>query len=162
MTTTKINIKDHLKEYLEAKFYDEEIKAVFFPDKLDIYHIIWDLVQKRPENCPIDKGNLNIALPDRRIGKSPETFNYISQRSEHIINNKIENMFYAELHNELDGAKHRDGYNFIDSVWRFICRYNIQSISEDALLKNYQRWRDSVRKKEKRAYRRQKYHRPSV
>ena len=50
-------------------------------------------------------------------------------------------------------------------------KYGIQAITEDALLKNYYRWRDKVRKKSKRrGYAKQQndvkyswlFHRPSV
>jgi hypothetical protein len=110
----------------------------------------------------VDRGNLEIALPDRRLGKSPETYNYLGERSQDLIQRKIENMFFAELHDELDGEKHQEGIPYIVTVWKFICKYGIASITEDALLKDYYRWRQEVRRREKRAYSKQKLHRQSV
>ena len=70
---------------------------VRFADHLDVYHLVYNLLEKRPVNCPRDNGNLEIVLPDRRQGdvpggKSPERFNYLGQRSQGIINKKLKLM----------------------------------------------------------------------
>ncbi len=148
MLTTKIQIKPHLVEYITNKFGMEN-GVVQLPRDLDLYHAIWDQLIKRPINS-VDQGNLEIALPDRRTGKSPETFNYLSKRSCAIIERRIEVMLWAELHDLLDEEKHRYGVEYIDTVHTFKCKYILNSISEDALLKNYYRWRDRVRKKRER------------
>lgn len=156
MMTTKIQIKPHLAEYIYGKYPDScENNAIKFPDSLDIYHIIYDLTEKRPQNCYRDQGNLEICLPDRSIGKSPETYNYLGIRSQTIIEKKIELLLLAELHDLLDENKHSYGIDFIESVHYFMKKYCIESISEDAFLKNYQRWRDKLRRRaQKRPYRR--------
>ncbi len=150
MITTKIQIKPHLVEYAYGKFNDHSREPIQFPDNLDVYHTIWDLLERRPVNCRVDIGNLEIALPDRRTGKNPESFNYLGQRSHDIIGRKIEVKMFAELHDELDEQKHLFGIDYIDTVHSFMLRYDIISISEDALLKNYYRWRDLVRKRKLR------------
>ena len=143
MITVKIQIEPHVAEYIRGKYFDPEVGAVRFPSSLDIYILVYDLLQKRPHNCPLESGNLEFALPDRRDantagGRSPEQFNYLSAR--------------AELHDLMDENKHLKGIQFKDSVFQFICRYGIESITEDALLKNYQRWRDKLRRTTKRRY----------
>lgn len=85
MTTVKITADEYVAEYIRGKFFDPEAGVVRFPSTLDIYVLIYDLLQKRPASCPVDSGNLEFALPDRREanragGKSPEQFNYLSQR----------------------------------------------------------------------------------
>lgn len=54
----------------------------------------------------------------------------------------------------MDENKHLRGIQFKESVFVFMSRYGIESVSEDALLKNYQRWRDKLRRTKKRAYNR--------
>ena len=81
MITTRIQIESYLAEYVRGKYYDETIGTVRFPSSSDIYVTIYDLMEKRPVNCPADRGNLEFMLPDRREanfagGKSPEQFNY--------------------------------------------------------------------------------------
>ena len=93
MVTTRIEIKEHLAEYIYGKYNDCMIGPVSFPSKEDIYHVIYDL---------------------------------------------------------LDENKHLYGIQYIETVAYFMRKYGIQSISEDALLKNYYRWRDKVRKKSRR------------
>lgn len=127
---------------------------VKFPSSLDIYILIYDLLQKRPANCPIDSGNLEFMLPERREGKDPVSYNWLSDRSQKILSDKMRLMMWAELHELMDENKHIHGIQFKESVFRFMRRYGIESITEDALLKNYQRWRDKQRRKKKRAYKR--------
>ncbi|MBE6305688.1 MAG: hypothetical protein E7082_07240 [Bacteroidales bacterium] len=157
MITVKIQVDAHIAEYIKGKYFDNEIGVVRFPSTLDIYVLIYDLLQKRPVNCPIESGNLEFMLPDRRDanlagGKSPEQFNYLSQRAAKRLGDKMRVMMWAELHDLMDENKHIKGIQFKDSVFEFMCRYGIESISEDALLKNYQRWRDKLRRTSKRRY----------
>lgn len=65
---------------------------------------------------------------------------------------KIETMMWAELHEYVDEQKHKYGVNFIISIHSFINKYDIQTLSEDAFLKNYYRWRVKVRQRAKRNY----------
>lgn len=154
MVTTKFDIKPHLREYLIAKYNKFDNSApIRFPDDEDLYHSIWDLLQKRPVNVPIDNGNLEIAIPCRQCGKNPQVYNYLSDRGQKIIAKKIEVKFLAELHDFVDEQKHMYGIQYAESIFSFIGKYGIESITSDALLKNYQRWKDRVRKKkQKRAY----------
>ena len=80
MITTRIQIESYLAEYVRGKYYDETVGTVRFPSSSDIYVTVYDLMEKRPVNCPADRGNLEFMLPDRREanfagGKSPEQFN---------------------------------------------------------------------------------------
>lgn len=152
MITVKTAVEPHVAEYIRGKFYDNDIGAVRFPPSLDIYILIYDLLQRRPASSPVDCGNLEFALPERRMGKDPVSFNYLSGRAQKILANKMRLMMWAELHDFMDENKHINGTQFKDSVFMFMCRYAIESITEDALLKNYQRWRDKQRRKKKRAY----------
>ncbi len=150
--TTKIQVKDYLKEYIIGKFNNCVDGPVRFPDALDLYHVIWDLLEKRSVNA-IDTGNLEIILPKRDCGKAPEVYNYLGVRSQKVIERKINTMMWAELHTLLDENKHEHGINYILSVHYFMRMYGIDSISEDAFLKNFYRWRDKIRRKnKKRAY----------
>ena len=146
MITTRIQIESYLAEYVRGKYYDETVGTVRFPSSSDIYVTVYDLMEKRPVNCPADRGNLEFMLPDRREanfagGKSPEQFNYISVRGTAILEKRL-----RALH----------GIEFKETVFTFLKKYDISSIQEDGLLKNYQRWRDSFRRKKKRAYNRKK------
>jgi hypothetical protein len=152
MITVKISVDNHVAEYIRGKYFDNEIGAVRFPPNHDIYILIYDLLQKRPTSNPVDVGNLEFALPERREGKDPASFNYLSQRACKLLNEKMKLMMWAELHDYMDENKHIKGIQFKESVFVFMHRYGLESISEDALLKNYQRWRDKQRRKSKRGY----------
>lgn len=148
--TTRIEVKPYLKEYLLGKFCAAEEQPVRFPDKIDIYHLIWDLLEKRPVNAPIDRGNLEIVLPHRTDGKSPFVYNYLGIRSQKRIEQRITIMMWSELHYFLDFNKHKLGVNYINSIHYFMRKYSIDSLSEDAFLKNFYRWRGEMRRKAKK------------
>lgn len=152
MMTIKLTVDSHIAEYIKGKYYDPDYGCVRFPASLDIYILIYDLLSKRPATCPIDSGNLEFMLPDRREGKNPEIYNYLSQRAQKLLEDKMRLMMWAELHDLMDENKHIKGIQFKDSVFIFMSKYGIESISEDALIKNYQRWRDKLRRKNKRKY----------
>ena len=150
MITTKIEVPPHLKEYLIGKFCDLQDSPIRFPDRTDIYHFVYDLLERRPAKVPVDHGNLEIVLPERSTGKSPETYNYLGQRSQIILIRKITLMFWSEVHDYLDEQKHINGIEYINGIHTFMTRYGINSITEDAFLKNYYRWRAKIRRKEKK------------
>ncbi len=152
MVTVKIQVEPYVAEYINGKYFDFSAGCVRFPAGLDIYILIYDLLQKRPASRPIDVGNLQFMLPSRREGKDPEYYNFLSDRAQKILSDKMRLMMWAELHEVMDENKHLRGIMFKDSVFMFMRKYGIESISEDALLKNYQRWRDKLRRKKKRGY----------
>lgn len=160
--TTRINIKSHLAEYCIGKWGTEFTQPVEFPVHTELYVTVYNLTKKRPVDCPLDYGNLEIILPNRKkdddlmIRKNPEVYNYISQRGSNIIGRKIEIMFWAELHEMVDEHYHRYGVPYSESIYLFLAKYRVESISEDALIKNYQRWKENRRKRKKRAYIRSK------
>ena len=152
MVTTKINIKPHLKEYLVGRWNNfDEKTPVHLPDQLDIYILIWDLLVKRPINCHIDSGNLEIVLPVRYGTKNPEYYNYLGIRSQKKIDKKIELMMWADFREFVESERQK-GCSIIDAVSLFRSKYGIMSISEDALCKSYYRWRNRIQKREKRPY----------
>ena len=157
MITVKIKVDDVLAEYIQGKYYDHEVGAVRFPPSSEIYVTIYNLLSKRPSTNPVDHGNLELCLPDRREanmagGKDPKTYNYLSQRAADILAKRFRVLMWAELHEFMDEAKHHRGIQYKDSAFEFMHKYAIESISEDALLKNYQRWRDKLRRSSKRGY----------
>lgn len=164
MITTKIEIASHLAEYCRGKWCDNEAGIVSFPPMTELYVMIYDLTIKRPANVHIDKGNLEIALPACRaisgqpIRKNPEVYNYLSDRAARMVEKRIRILMRAELHEYLDENKHRYGIDYIESVHAFRCKYQIESIQDDALLKDHQRWRECVRQRKKRSYVRKQVH----
>ena len=60
---------------------------------------------------------------------------------------KINTMMRAELHDLFDENKHVYGIDYINSAWYFLRKYCIESLSVEALLKDYQRWRRKMRRK---------------
>ena len=141
MVTTRIYIKPHLKEYLSGKFNQHQDHPVRFPDNMDIYHQIFNLTEKRPAKCPVDSGNLEIVLPERRSFKRAKTYNYLGARSQREIRRTINEMFWVDFRNYTEKHRYKNGSHYISIAIEFLRVYGISSISEDALIKHYYRWR---------------------
>ena len=158
MITTKIQIEPYLAQWLTAKYYDGKVGAVRFPPHTDIYEKVYDVMTTRPAGVsPIDNGNLEFALPDKRdgnfsFGKNPERYNYISAQGARILGKRFNAMFWAEIHEVMDENKHLHGIDYQDTAYMLVRRYDLKDISDEGLLKNYQRWKDKMRRKKKRDY----------
>ena len=157
MITTSITVQPYLAEYLYGKYNNGSHDAVKIPDTSDLYHLIWEYMAKRPKDVsPVDEGNLILSLPDRRIGKDPLVFNYLSERAAKGIEKFLKKMFNQELHDTLmDNDKQGHYLDNVDVVFRFLSQYGIESITSDALLKNYYRYREALRQKKKRKERKE-------
>ena len=103
MITTSINIEPYLAEYLRGKYNNGSEEAFRIPDNTDLYHTIWTLMAKRQKNqSPVDNGNLAFILPERRIGKDPKVYNFLSPNSVRLIEKEVRRMFNRELHAAMD------------------------------------------------------------
>ena len=99
-------------------------------------------------------GNLELALPETRAshqegGKPTAIYNYLSQRSAGIIEQKVNVMMRAELHDLMDENKHIYGIDYLNTAYYFLRKYSIEHLSPDALLKDYQRWKAKIRRQRK-------------
>lgn len=149
--TTKIELPKHLAEYLKGKFGNEE-NIVHLPASCSLYFILYELLQRRPVECPVDRGNVEIKLPSPRIahqpaGKPIASFNYVSQRGTLALIKAINTMLKAEAHEFFDENKHIRGIDYIESAYAFLEKYGIENLTAEALLKDYQRWRKKIGRK---------------
>ena len=171
-----IKITPYLAEYAQKKFRANSLTgAVRFPPTSDIYHCVLENMQRAPAidqprmapacvipNSSPDKtssGILLISLPSPRPSsfdgpwKDPSRYNYLSSEAARAIETCLRREFNFEFHrvmleNEAAGHPRRN----IDVVDDFIREYRLQSITSDALLKNYYRYRDLIRPKQRRRY----------
>lgn len=155
-----IRIEPYLAEYISGKYGTEQKKgAVNIPYNTDLYHCIWENMSRQRANQSVpEDGNLRILLPCRRSGegvpwKDPAYYNYLSASAAKEIEGQIRRMFNFELHrvlleNEEFGRQRRN----LDVIYDFIRAYHLKSISSDALLKNYYRFRNRLRPKKTRQY----------
>ena len=171
-----IKITPYLAEYAQKKFRASSLTgAVRFPPTSDIYHCVLENMQRAPAvaqprmvpacvipNSSPDKtspGILLISLPSPRPSsfegpwKDPSRYNYLSSEAARAIETCLRREFNFEFHrvmmeNEEKGHPRRN----IDVVEDFIREYRLTAISTDALLKNYYRYRDLVRPKQRRRY----------
>ena len=131
--TTKINLPTHLSEYLKGKFGTSD-NIIRLPANSSLYHIVYELLQRRPVNHPIDQGNTEIHLPSPRAshlpnGKPVEYFNYISKRDTAVLIKAINTMLKAEAHEYFDENKHVKGIDYIESAYAFLLKYGIEHLT---------------------------------
>lgn len=149
MNATSIKIEPYLAEYIQGKYGEGTTEPVKIPDNTDLYHAIWGLMTLRKGNEDPGDANLTIALPFRKVGKDPRYHNYLSPRSSKIIENVIKQMFDRDLHIVMEENDHKGRpMNNIDVAYGFLQDYGIESITDGALLKNFYRYRENIRKKQ--------------
>jgi hypothetical protein len=158
-----VKIEPYLAEYINSKYSrDPHTGGLRIPCSADLYHCVWENMSRRRSNQPEileESGNVLISLPcrsreDGQAWKDPAYFNYLSPRGAHEVECCIRRMFNFELHralfeNEEFGKERRN----LDVVYDFMRAYHLKSITEDALLKNYYRYRNRLRQKRSRKYR---------
>ena len=155
-----IKIEPYLAEYVIGKYGIQKNAAVNIPYNTDLYHCIWENMSRQRTNQSVpEDGNLRIQLPCRKPGdgvawKDPAYYNHLSLVASKAIEYQIRRMFNFELHrilleNEEFGRQRRN----LDVIYDFIHTYQLKSISSDALLKNYYRFRNRLRPKKTRQYR---------
>lgn len=151
MVTTRICIKEYLREYLIGKYNGGEDGPLRIPPHSELYELLYNLVAKRPEGV-MDRGNVELVLRHRRSCKDPRVYNWYSQRHQRLIERKVKMQMRAEFHDYVDWHHHRHGMTYIDAICDFMAKYGIVSISEETLVKDYQRYRERMRPHGKRQY----------
>lgn len=146
-----IRIEPYLAEYARKKFeIDPKTGGIKIPDSFDLYHCVWQLMERRPKDAVLPEDpNLTIWLPSRRAidglpGKHPEHWNYLSPRSARLIAKSLRGIFNMELHHYCSELV-RCGMGKKEAVGHFISKYGLGLDCEDALLKNLQRHERAVR-----------------
>ena len=130
--TSRIRIKEYLKEYLISIYGSEPVR---FPDDSDLLATLHDVRITRPRNAPDDaENNLEIVIPYQKVGKNARTHNYISRRGQLELQKKVQRLFSASL-NEFVSDCRTKGYEYQASIEMFADLHNLQSISIGGLKK---------------------------
>ncbi|MCK6143342.1 hypothetical protein [Prevotella intermedia] len=155
-----IKIEAYLAEYIIGKYgVDRKSGTVKIPPTSDLYHCVWENMSRQRSNQPDNTGgNLRILLPCRKGGdgvawKDPAYYNYLSPSAAKEIEKQIRRMFNFELHSVLlENEEFGRQRNNSEVIFEFIRTYRLFSISSDALLKNFYRFRNLLHPKKKRKY----------
>ena len=147
--TTLIFIEPYFAEYCRNLYScGRKDGAVRIPYTSDLYHLVWEQMSKRPEGYQSPAaGNLCILLPTRRecdddSRKNPLYYNYLSDRAVRMI----ERWLYRAFNFGGRPMTH------LELVRQFIRQHGLKSITEDALIKNFQRYRRHIFPKKVRKY----------
>lgn len=152
MVTTRIHMKEYLKEYLVGKYNDGVDGPLRIPPSSDLYELCYNLVCKRPVSAGTDSGNVELVLRNRTSCKDPRVYNWFCARHQQMIERKVKLQMRAEFHDFVDLHHHRYGMTYVDAIAEFMNRFGIVSLSEETLVKDYQRYRNRVRPHGKRRY----------
>ena len=156
-----IRIQPYLAEYCQKKFdKNPHNGGIVIPSWSDLYFCVWNNMRKAPLDAPsTDDANLLIDLPTRRSGcddypsKDPSYYNHLSAHGVKRVEECIRMMFNFEFHAfMMDNENHGRTVKHSEMVDRFIRQYCLKSISTDALLKNFYRYRNLIHPRKKRKY----------
>lgn len=120
--------------------------VVKVPWRSELYNIILNDVQRcpRPKEYYRNTGNTTFRLPNQAYGKQSSVYNWLSHSSIKEIEEWIEVMMWSDFHRYVEYQLHVQHKPLNESVRFFISMYGIISISEDAFIKNWQRWLDKA------------------
>lgn len=140
-----IRVEPYLAVYAREKFeIDPKTGGIKIPDSFDLYHCVWQLMERRPRNAELPEDpNLKIWLPSRRCTeglaqKNPAFWNYLSPRSQRLVEKSLRRLFNWEFHYFCEDLVSQQ-VTKKEAVDRFISMYNLGIDVEDTLLKNLQR-----------------------
>lgn len=148
-----IRVAPYLAAYARKKFeIDPKTGGIRIPDSFDLYHCVWQLMERRPHftgsdqaqtGDPLHGEELAIWLPARRgtegMGqKNPAFWNWIPPRKHWIIEKALRRLFNWEFHYWCE-QQVEQGRIKVEAVRMFIRLYGLGLDCEDALLKNLQR-----------------------
>lgn len=151
MYTIRFFVKPHLASYMYHRYKKTvESGAIRLPYNSILYHTLHQLTTRRPSGkVPREKGNLALILPFSSIGKSPATYNYLSEQSILTLEMAIDVQMKMELYEFIRFNKFRKGIMYMTSARLFQNKHQMWDITEEALIKSYQRWRDREKKERK-------------
>lgn len=157
----QIRVEPYLAEYARRKFdIDGKTGGIKIPDTFDLYHCIWNRMEKPPIGAAdVEDANLKIFLPCRRTGadghprKHPEYWNYLSPTSVQEVEKCLRQLFNFDFHQQMmDNENRGRPCQQVEVVDRFIYDYCLESITTAALLKNFQRYRQRLSPRKPRKY----------
>lgn len=152
MVEVRIQLKDYLKEYLIGKYCNGVESAIRVPPHTVLYEKMYHLVSRRPLSAGMDTGNTLFELRFRNSCKDPRVYNWFSMRHQKKIEQTVNLQMRSEFHYFVDNLHHRHGVAYIDAVVEFMKQYGITTLSEEALIKDYQRYRDRLHPHARRQY----------
>ena len=140
MEKVRIELKSHLEEYAIAKFPVVD-DAVVIPSSMDIYFVLLDLLQKKGKGIEVCNDGIYFAIRNTGIGKDPRVYKYLSRHGRMLFETRLEVMFWIDFHDVMDREVIRGGKPCLEAAQIFVEKFRINSITEDALIKHYYRWR---------------------
>ena len=159
MVTVMFTIKPYLARYMYVR-YGQSLEFLSHsnpPSNLPtpihlfhltpIYHFFHQLSVPHPQGVSWKEvGNISFVLPNPKLGKNPEVYNYFGQDSIFIIEKEIEVVMKAELYSFLLENKFKNGVMYIKSMHEFMEKYDMaETAEEESLMRAFQRWRKKMK-----------------
>lgn len=146
--TIHLQVKPFLAEYLYARYAaNREDEALHLPPHSYLGRSLHELLGPRPYNASLrETGNLCLRLTTPHRGPSLTTYNYLTQENRRTFERRILHLLHAELFDRMLTDRSRKGISYIESVRQFLLKYQIDSISEEGLMKAFYRWKIGISK----------------
>lgn len=153
-----LKIEAYLADYIQHRYpWDTCHQRVLIPPSSDLYHCLYENLRVPRSDTRICEPNIWIALPSpgyvaNGYWKDTQRFCALSERGERLVAQCIRRQFNFEFHQVLiENDENGRPQLMKDVIHAFIKKYSL-SISEEALIKNYQRFRKKFYPKTPRCY----------
>ena len=157
--TTLISVPPHLAEYAKNSFASGRGDgSVVFPSHSTLHHALVDGMRRPLPGEPAATGNLLVVLPWSRLAdegpvKNPFYYCRVSHEAACRIAIALRHRFnYEFLTLMMDNELHGRPETHLRLIRRFLRSHGIRSLSEDALVKKFRRYRMLVCPRRVRKY----------
>lgn len=148
MAIIQIDLKPHLMEYITMKYsWPVRAEIVEIPPYSELYVLMLDHLKRmpKPRSYYQNQGNTTFKLPNSNSGKRAATYCWLSPEGVSAIEAWIELMMWSDFHRYVEYQLHVRHAPLNLSIQWWMNMYDITQLSEDAFIKNYQRWRSKGR-----------------
>lgn len=145
MRTIRLALKPYLAEYLIKTYPADEPGMVKLPPTLNLYEVILSNMHGiDKEMTDVDGWNAEIILPNPSQSSNRRlTCKYygVCGQGRIRISRAVYVLYWSDCHSYLEHRINVHGDTIIDAIYGFIDSRNLTLSTEEAIRKNYQRWR---------------------
>ena len=145
MQTIRLAIKPYLAEYLIKTYPSGEPGIVKVPPTLNLYEVILSNMHGlKKEKADMDRWNVEIMLPNPSQSSSRRLTckRYgVSGQGSIRISRSIYALYWSDCHSYLEHRINVHGDTIIDAIYGFLDSRGLTLSTEEAIRRNYQRWR---------------------
>lgn len=145
---TSFKLDPFFQTFLKSHFQCGSDAVFTFPKGHDLLRRLEVLLRPVPENYKPSRSHpalFHVELPYMKH-KDPLYYNYLSDTAGKAFARKVRDFYELVFHERMSELRNA-GYEYKECVYLFQDEYDLPPESTDRLIKDFQRWRNRIRRK---------------